>query len=189
MYHKLDNEIKRINNVIEEILPYQIMKIIEINNWDFFQGEKVEKVNIGYNWDYNVFPVKFRKEIDIPDGYYGEFWFGGETLIKVDGKPYGEINEEAEKINKPLRVLKKKVEIKDKILDFNPLKVIAAFKKDNNLIVRLVEVEGKRGKCKFNIKYNYNNVYLSNILLDEKQMLSKNAFDYKQFKIYTLIFE
>ncbi|WP_175418080.1 glycoside hydrolase family 38 C-terminal domain-containing protein [Marinitoga sp. 1138] len=93
MYHKLNNEIKRINNVIEELLPYQYMKIIEINDWDFTQKDVSKRVNIGYNWDYNHFPVKFKKEIDIPNEYYGEFWFGGETLIKVDGKPYGEINE------------------------------------------------------------------------------------------------
>ncbi|WP_129409305.1 glycosyl hydrolase-related protein [Marinitoga lauensis] len=100
-----------------------------------------------------------------------------------------EIMKEAEKINKPLRILKKEININEKIFDFNPLKVISVFKKGKRLIVRLVEVEGKRGKCKINTKLNYNKVYLSDILLDNKELILENYFTYEPFKIYTLIFE
>ncbi|WP_206076274.1 alpha-mannosidase [Marinitoga lauensis] len=102
MYHKLDKELKRINNIIEEIFPYQVVDIIPVNeNWKFIQGEKIEDVNTGYKWEYSIFPVKFIKEINVPYGYYGEFWFGGETLIRIDGKIYGEINEHHKEIELP----------------------------------------------------------------------------------------
>jgi alpha-mannosidase len=93
MYHKINHEVLRIKEIIKDLYPYQYIDIIPINNWEFEQNGKVSNIEIGYEWNYTTFPVIFRNEIKIPKDYYGEFWFGGETLIKIDGKPYGEINE------------------------------------------------------------------------------------------------
>ncbi|KLO23987.1 alpha-mannosidase [Marinitoga sp. 1197] len=93
MYHKIKHEILRIKKMIDDIYPYQYIDIIPINNWEFFQSGKSFEVSVGFEWEYKPFPVVFRKKLKVPHDYYGEFWFGGETLIKIDGNPYGEINE------------------------------------------------------------------------------------------------
>jgi alpha-mannosidase len=92
MYHNVNHEILRINKMIEDIYPYKYIDIIPISNWEFEQNGELKNIDIGYEWKRENFPVKFRKKFRIPKDYYGEFWFGGETLIRIDGKAYGEIN-------------------------------------------------------------------------------------------------
>jgi alpha-mannosidase len=83
---------------VSELFPYTISRKEKLKGWSFSSGSGEKTVTPPFEWDFNSAPVWFRKELEpfsITEGQraYLELWFGGETLVLVDGKPYGEINE------------------------------------------------------------------------------------------------
>ncbi|PLV60513.1 alpha-mannosidase [Thermotoga sp. KOL6] len=97
--------------MISEMFPYIFVKKVPLTNWFFSENScdkkpsRYEKtVNPGFEWNFHAAPVWFKKELEpisIEDDQkvYLKLWFGGETLIFVDGKPYGEINEHHRMLN------------------------------------------------------------------------------------------
>jgi len=88
----------RLWRMLSEIVPYTVLRIERIESWIFSDGAVERIVDPSFEWDFSSAPVWFRKELE-PFSAAGEqraylkLWFGGETLVFVDGKPYGEINE------------------------------------------------------------------------------------------------
>jgi len=82
--------------MLSEIVPYTVLRIERIESWIFSDGAVERIVDPSFEWDFSSAPVWFRKELE-PFSAAGEqraylkLWFGGETLVFVDGKPYGEI--------------------------------------------------------------------------------------------------
>lgn len=88
----------RLWRMLSEIVPYTFLRRERIESW-VFSDDAVEKtVDPPFEWNFNSAPVWFRKglspfSVDGGQRAYLKLWFGGETLVLVDGKPYGEINE------------------------------------------------------------------------------------------------
>lgn len=102
--NKKQNFYKLLKN-ISEILPYTILKKKSIEKWHFASGPLEEKpikyeeiVTPKFRWNFEKAPVWFMKDlepirIEKKQKAYLKLWFGGESLVLVDGKPCGEINE------------------------------------------------------------------------------------------------
>jgi len=88
---------QRLKRQASELFSLSVKKSEVIKDWIFTNGKKEEKVQIGYIWDPKVFPVTFKTtlKLDKTDGssmVCMDVWTGGESLVKIDGKPFGEIN-------------------------------------------------------------------------------------------------
>lgn len=101
----------RLLKNISEILPYTISEQRPLNTWHFIDGS-VEKRPVDYEktitfpfkWDFEKAPVWFMKDLEpvlLQENQraYLKLWFGGESLVLVDGKLYGEINEYHKMLN------------------------------------------------------------------------------------------
>lgn len=105
MYESQKRIARRFKNMLSEVAPYVIKKRYQIPDWEFFRSPdfkspqgKGEKVTVGFSWAPEPFPVWFKGIIKLPmvkedERLYLELWFGGESLVVLDGKPYGEFNE------------------------------------------------------------------------------------------------
>ncbi|MBO8161493.1 MAG: alpha-mannosidase [Thermosipho sp. (in: Bacteria)] len=90
MDRKLDLEIRHLDRLIGEFIPYSIKSKTPILNWKYFNSS----ISFPFKWDDKKTPAKFETKIKLPNSktLYLLAWFGGESLVKVDDKPYGEIN-------------------------------------------------------------------------------------------------
>jgi len=105
MYEKIKSFKTRIEQRIEEIRPYVITKRMGIEGWKFTHSDALyppvgdwEHVKSGFRWETeNEMPVWFETIISLPrieahQDCLMNIWTGGESLVFVDGKPFGEIN-------------------------------------------------------------------------------------------------
>ncbi len=90
MYRKRDMEISHLKRLLGEIVPYIFKSIRPLKSWTYGK----DRVSPPFRWEglRTVFEttLEINPEIENP---YLKAWFGGETLVKVDDVPYGEINE------------------------------------------------------------------------------------------------
>ncbi|MEA2067234.1 MAG: glycoside hydrolase family 38 C-terminal domain-containing protein [Thermotogota bacterium] len=105
MYDSYDRKYVKYKRMISDILPYVLISRKELKQWDFASrnNEKKEnsidkKIDFGESWSAFYKSVLFKRMVKIPVINSDEIinlkaWFGGESLVKVDGKPFGEINE------------------------------------------------------------------------------------------------
>jgi len=92
-YRSKDSEISVILRMLAEIVPFTILKA-EPLTWKYCDKE----ISLPFRWETSSAPVVFETELSLQisnkiESPYLRLWFGGESLLKVDEKPYGEINE------------------------------------------------------------------------------------------------
>lgn len=88
---------QRLKRQASELFPLSIKRREIIENWEFVSSEKRENVKVGYSWNPQIFPVTFKTSLSFPkiDGSSViciDVWTGGESLVRIDGKAFGEIN-------------------------------------------------------------------------------------------------
>lgn len=105
MYDNDDKKYVKYNRMISDISPYVLIFRRELKEWNFSYGSNSEKENIatskieiGGTWSTNHRSVTFKRKVKIPIIGSNEIislkaWFGGESLVNIDGVPFGEINE------------------------------------------------------------------------------------------------
>ncbi|MGC9384913.1 MAG: alpha-mannosidase [Kosmotogaceae bacterium] len=105
MYDSYDKKYVKYKRMISDILPYVLISRKELKQWNFsyISNEKKEnnsdkKIDVGESWSNHYKSVTFKRRVKIPVIDSDEIinlkaWFGGESLVCVDGKPFGEINE------------------------------------------------------------------------------------------------
>ncbi len=87
MYREKDREIAHLKRMLGELEPYVYRKIHYQTDWIY---EK-RTIHPPFKWSGNF--AVFETEIDLYDkNTYLFAWFGGESLVVVDGKSYGQIN-------------------------------------------------------------------------------------------------
>jgi len=101
-------KVKIYERKLDEIAQWIVIYREKLDGWNFSDNSLTRKVNIGFVWDPTKFPVKFSREIippkDIPDGdIYLDLWFGGESLVKLNGKNYTALNEHHKLVFLPSR--------------------------------------------------------------------------------------
>jgi alpha-mannosidase len=89
---------KRLKRQVSELFPLSIISRKKLNKWIFEVDGKNDEVEVGYKWDFISFPVTFKTETVFNTAGKNqivslEAWTGGESLVKIDSVPYGEINE------------------------------------------------------------------------------------------------
>ena len=94
------NDIQHLKHMLAEVLPYCIVECQDIKEWMFNNN----KINFNFNWEKETSPVSFQKQILLEKceknySVYMNGWFGGESLVKIDGKSFGEINVFHKEIN------------------------------------------------------------------------------------------
>ncbi len=81
-------EIMHLRRSLGEFVPYVYKKLESIGDWKY-DGRKI--VNPPLKWEGDM--AVFEREIEVEDpATYLEAWFGGEALVIVDGKAYGQLN-------------------------------------------------------------------------------------------------
>ncbi|HQN29285.1 MAG TPA: hypothetical protein PLT43_12000, partial [Mesotoga sp.] len=95
MYYTKKDAYGKFSRAIGELVPYSIVRRNLKNTWIF---QNREHVNPGFLWSPRDFPVHFCRKIMLPYLHESEelslkLWFGGESLVKIDGRTYGELNE------------------------------------------------------------------------------------------------
>ncbi len=100
MERSRDREIGRLYRLLGELLPFTIVRKESFDGWTYY--DKVIKTP--YTWDYSGNPVHFKnafafEKLKPNEKLYLRGWFGGESLVLIDEKPYGEINEYHREIN------------------------------------------------------------------------------------------
>ncbi len=102
MYDSHNARYTKFKRMISDITPFALNSRNVLRQWDFFYKNKEndtnKKIDIGKTWSTDFEYVTFRKNVRLPVIKSNEIiglraWFGGESLICVDGKPFGEINE------------------------------------------------------------------------------------------------
>jgi len=83
---------------LDEIVQWIVIHREKLDGWNFSDNSLTRKVDVGFTWDSTRFPVRFSREIvlskDLPEGgVYLDLWFGGESLVKLNGKDYTALNE------------------------------------------------------------------------------------------------
>lgn len=104
MYHSIKKSCKRLKKELSEIAPYIVKTRKKLNEWKFTNSPSEKPpidgwmdISTGYRWDEKTFPVWFRsyfriEVIDRNDRLFADISPGGESLVLIDGKPFGEIN-------------------------------------------------------------------------------------------------
>jgi len=104
MYEKKVRFKSRMEEMIDDIKPYIFRKKINLNSWkfsdissDFPPASGWTNIEKGFSWSPKKFPVWFEgkfqlEEISEEESAYLELWFGGESLVLIDGNLFGEIN-------------------------------------------------------------------------------------------------
>ncbi len=93
MYRDRFMEISRLRRVVEEIRPYELRWKMFLSDW-LYDGRLISPP---FKWE-GDFAV-FEKEVMIDEPYRLAAWFGGESLLKVDDKPYFRINEHVKEVD------------------------------------------------------------------------------------------
>ncbi|MFW6263349.1 MAG: alpha-mannosidase, partial [Thermotogota bacterium] len=112
MYEKREALKARIEQRIDEIVSLIIKKRINVDHWKFAVGDHLyppvqgwHHCSVNHIWEKTgEVPVWFENTFKIPQRAQGEdvlldAWFGGESLVFVDGKPFGELNPYHQTIN------------------------------------------------------------------------------------------
>ena len=146
---------------VADIYPLTFRKKVRIGRWRV--GNKELKIGEKLSFD-EQFPLPITGEFEFPkvendETVFLEVWAGGESLVKVDGKPYGEINE----YHRLLRI--------DDLLDG----------KKHSITLEVVP-KGLFGTSNFNPRFER-----SNLIIFNRKML--NAFlDFKLvFEVYSVV--
>ncbi|ABR30872.1 alpha-mannosidase [Thermosipho melanesiensis] len=87
MYRSKDKELNHLKRMLSEIFPYCIIKRTPLEGW------KVNKKLISppFKWNKNL--IIFENEFLLSEkNVYFRGWFGGESLVYIDGETVGEIN-------------------------------------------------------------------------------------------------
>jgi len=104
VYHSRYESCVRLKKELSELFPYTVRERERIDDWQFSGSrsetppeEGWEEISAGYCWDEENFPVWFRSSLERGKLGDGERLFlrvvpGGESLVMVDGRSYGEIN-------------------------------------------------------------------------------------------------
>jgi len=93
-----DLDYRRLKRQVSELFPLSVVSRKVIDEWTIESDGKVRKIKIGEPWDHTRFPVIFRSNPDFNRPLQNqivslEVWTGGESLVKIDSVPFGEINE------------------------------------------------------------------------------------------------
>ena len=93
MYYSKESARGKFLRSIGEMYPYTIKKRKRIDSWSF----NSRRVSPEFKWSPDSFPVYFSREIELPPIDADEQlilrnWFGGESLVRINGITYGEIN-------------------------------------------------------------------------------------------------
>ena len=76
-----------MKRLLGELYPFVYRKISDLKEWKF----RGFLIDLPFNWDGDL--AVFETEIFVEDpSTYLEAWFGGESLVKIDGKACGQIN-------------------------------------------------------------------------------------------------
>ncbi|MGC9771601.1 alpha-mannosidase [Fervidobacterium islandicum] len=99
MYRKRQIECSRFYKLLDELMPYCVVKVEELS-WK----HNTKSINLPYEWNDMSYPAVFSTEFQIKPSEnshvcYLRGWFGGESLVRIDGKPFGEINEYHREVN------------------------------------------------------------------------------------------
>lgn len=104
VYHSRYESYVRLKKELSELFPYTVRKRERISDWQFSGSpsetppeEGWKEMSAGYCWNEESFPVWFRSSLERGKLEEGERLFlrivpGGESLVMVDGRSYGEIN-------------------------------------------------------------------------------------------------
>ena len=104
MYHSRNEYCTRLRKELAELFPYTLIERKAIGGWRFsdFGAERPpekgwKEISVGYRWDETKFPVWFRTSIESEKPEDGERLYlkavpGGESLVLIDGRSFGEIN-------------------------------------------------------------------------------------------------
>lgn len=95
MYYSKKDAHSKFRRAIGELVPYEIKKRHQEERW-LFNGK--EWVNPGFEWNRRTYPVFFSKRVTLQTGSADDelclrLWFGGESLVRIDGFPFGELND------------------------------------------------------------------------------------------------
>lgn len=93
-----DLDYRRLKRQVSELFPLSIISRKVIDNWTIEVDGKNREIKVGESWDYKKFPVIFRSNFVFDKANSSqiislEVWTGGESLVKIDSKSFGEINE------------------------------------------------------------------------------------------------
>lgn len=93
-----DLDYRRLKRQVSELFPLSIISRKIIDNWTIEVDGKKREIKVGDSWDYKKFPVIFRSNVVFDKTNSSqiislEVWTGGESLVKIDSKSFGEINE------------------------------------------------------------------------------------------------
>ncbi|AEH51527.1 alpha-mannosidase [Pseudothermotoga thermarum] len=92
-YRKREMEVSHLKRALFELAPFCVVKRYQIGDWT----NEGNKISLPFNWsgkDMTTFECFFNQELPTAEReVYLNAWFGGETLVKIDGKSYGEVNE------------------------------------------------------------------------------------------------
>ena len=87
MYRKKELEIAHLKRLLGELEPYTFKKIEKLSNWKY--GNSL--IDPPFSWEGDL--AAFERDIYIEDeNTYIHAWFGGESLVLVDGKSFGQFN-------------------------------------------------------------------------------------------------
>jgi len=92
-YRRKDSELNVIMRMLSEFIPFCLVRL-ESLEWN----QNGEKVDLPFRWMPMNIPTVFETEVCLSttnpiEAPYLRAWFGGESLIKVDDRDFGEINE------------------------------------------------------------------------------------------------
>jgi alpha-mannosidase len=99
VYRKKEIDCSRFSKMLDEIMPYCVTRIEKL-----IWIHKGEMIRLPYRWKGGNEPAIFESvfQQNLLESFhkcYLRAWFGGESLIKVDGLTLGEINEYHREIN------------------------------------------------------------------------------------------
>jgi len=112
MFEKHEAIKSRFEQRIDEIDALKIKKRIRVDQWHFTQADTLFPPTSGWKpclrghlWDNTgEKPVWFETQVQIPqrrehESIFFNAWFGGESMLFVDGKPFGELNPYHQQVN------------------------------------------------------------------------------------------
>lgn len=128
-----------------------------------------------------IFPNFFSDE-----GHH-EFKLG---VFVHDGSNIEEIIKRAEEFSFPIRIVKGKLNLPKIGISGGSFKLNALRNKKDEIVLRLVEVAGRSGRCKVNLWKKFQ-IHRSNILEDDLGKIEDRTsffeFEYEPFKMYTFL--
>jgi len=100
MNRNKDQEIIRLYRLLAEFLPFSIVKKEGFEGW-VCDGRNI---SLPHSWNYSGEPTRFENVFTLErlrpnESCYLRAWFGGESLVLVDGKAYGEVNQYHKEVN------------------------------------------------------------------------------------------